>query len=59
MRRLEIGLAARGCNGELRVLEPKLKLSWLRLSISLDIVGLIALASEWLAHKLSIWPYLY
>lgn len=43
-RRMEIGLAARGYDGELRVLAPARPLSWLRLMAGMTGVGLIGLA---------------
>ena len=52
-RRLEIGLAARGYTGELRVIEPKRPLSWPRLTMSMACVGLIGLAGDLLARG---WP---
>lgn len=52
-RRLEIGLAARGCTGELRVIEPERPLSWPRLTMSMACVGLIGLAGDLLARG---WP---
>ncbi len=48
-RRLEIGLAARGYHGELRVLTPDRPLSWPRLMIAIALVGLIGLAGDLLA----------
>lgn len=52
-RRLDIGLAARGYTGELRVLTSERPLSWLRLATALLLVGFIGLmggllAREWL-----------
>jgi cobalt/nickel transport system permease protein len=52
-RRLEIGLAARGYDGELRVLAPKRVLSRTRLAAGLGLVGLIGLTSGLLARGLS------
>lgn len=51
-RRLEIGLAARGYTGELRVIEPERPLSWPRLTVSMVCVGLIGLAGDLLARGL-------
>lgn len=48
-RRLEIGLAARGYHGELRVLTPDRPLSWPRLMTAIALVGLIGFASRFLA----------
>jgi cobalt/nickel transport system permease protein len=50
--RLEIGLAARGYDGELRVLGSRRVLSWTRLAAGLGLVGLIGLASVLLARGL-------
>ncbi len=52
-RRLEIGLAARGYDGELRVLTPERVLSWPRLAAMMIAVALIGLAGDGLAR---IWP---
>lgn len=52
-RRLEIGLMARGYTGELRVLPPQWKPSWTRLIAGMMGVGLVGLASGWLARSLS------
>ena len=52
-RRLEIGLAARGYAGELRVLRPEQPLSWPRLAVGTALVGLIGLAGGLLARG---WP---
>lgn len=52
-RRLEIGLAARGYSGELRVLSPEQPLSWLRLAAGMALVALIGVASGLLARGLS------
>jgi cobalt/nickel transport system permease protein len=52
-RRLEIGLAARGYTGELRVIEPERPLSWPRLTMNMACVGLIGLAGDLLARG---WP---
>jgi cobalt/nickel transport system permease protein len=49
-RRLEIGLAARGYHGELRVLTPDRPLSWLRLLTATALVTLIGCASYFLAN---------
>ena len=49
-RRLEIGLAARGYEGELRVLTPARPLSWLRLTAGMTGVGFIGVAGGLLAH---------
>lgn len=49
-RRLEIGLAARGYEGALRVLTPPQHLSWLRLAVGLGGVGLIGAAGSLLAR---------
>lgn len=49
-RRLEIGLAARGYNGELRVLTPEQTLSWLRLAAAMTAVALMGLAGSLLAR---------
>jgi len=46
-QRLEIGLAARGYTGELRVLSPERALSWRRLVLGMTIAGLIGLAGYW------------
>ena len=46
-QRLEIGLAARGYTGELRVLSPERALSWRRLALGMTIAGLIGLAGYW------------
>ncbi|MBL8250526.1 MAG: cobalt ECF transporter T component CbiQ [Candidatus Competibacter sp.] len=51
--RLEIGLAARGYRGELRVLRAEPPLSRRRLAAALAGVGSTALAGEWLARALS------
>ena len=51
--RLEIGLAARGYHGELRVLAPKRVLSRTRLAAGLGLVGLAGLMSGLLARGLS------
>lgn len=51
--RLEIGLAARGYHGELRVLTPRWNLSWTRLMTGLGLVGLIGTAGGLLARGLS------
>lgn len=48
-RRLEIGLAARGYRGELRVLTPDRPLSWPRLMTAIALVGLIGFSSHLLA----------
>ncbi len=45
-RRLELGLAARGYTGELRVLSPERALSWSRLALTMSLVGLIGLAGS-------------
>lgn len=42
-RRLEVGLAARGYAGELRVLTPQRPLSWVRLAAALALVGSVGL----------------
>lgn len=52
-QRLEIGLAARGYHGELRVLAPRWNLSWTRLMTGLGLVGLIGTAGGLLARGLS------
>jgi cobalt/nickel transport system permease protein len=52
-RRLDIGLAARGYTGELRVLTPERPLSWPRLTVALAGVALIGLAGGLLARE---WP---
>ncbi len=52
-RRLEIGLLARGYNGELRVLVPKPTLSRTRLATGLGLVGLIGMTGSLLARGLS------
>ncbi|HHW75712.1 MAG TPA: cobalt ECF transporter T component CbiQ [Xanthomonadaceae bacterium] len=52
-RRLEIGLAARGYTGELRVLRPEQPLSWPRLAAGAALVGLIGLLGGLLARG---WP---
>lgn len=49
-RRLEIGLAARAYDGELRVLEPERALSWPCLALAMGGVGLIGLAGGMLAR---------
>ncbi|HRY16740.1 MAG TPA: CbiQ family ECF transporter T component, partial [Candidatus Competibacteraceae bacterium] len=51
-RRLEMGLMARGYTGELRVLTPRWKLSWMRLAVGVAGVSLTGLASSWLARGL-------
>lgn len=51
--RLEIGLAARGYTGELRVLTPKRVLSRMRLVVGLGLVGLVGTAGSLLARGLS------
>ncbi|MCB1824363.1 MAG: cobalt ECF transporter T component CbiQ [Candidatus Competibacteraceae bacterium] len=51
-RRMEIGLAARGYTGELRVLGSERALSWPRLMMGMTSVGLIGLTGEWLARGL-------
>jgi cobalt/nickel transport system permease protein len=48
-RRLELGLAARGYTGELRVLSPERALSWSRLTLTMSLVGLIGLTGSLLA----------
>lgn len=48
-RRMEIGLAARGYTGELRVLMPARPLSWPRLTVAMAGVALIGLAGGLLA----------
>ncbi|MCP5197591.1 MAG: cobalt ECF transporter T component CbiQ [Gammaproteobacteria bacterium] len=50
-RRLEIGLMARGYTGELRVLPPQRKLSWIRLATGMTGISLIGLVSALLAHS--------
>ncbi len=52
-RRMEIGLAARGYTGELRVLGSERALSWPRLMMGMTLVALIGLMGEWLARGLS------
>lgn len=52
-RRLEIGLAARGYTGELRVLSSERPLSWPRLTAGMVFVGLIGLTGNLLARSLS------
>lgn len=49
-QRLEIGLAARGYHGELRVLTPDRPLSWPRLMTAIALVGLIGFAGNLLAN---------
>ncbi|MBK8751488.1 MAG: cobalt ECF transporter T component CbiQ [Candidatus Competibacteraceae bacterium] len=49
-RRLEIGLAARGYRGELRVLTPERPLSWMRLTIAMAFVVLIGVMGGLLAR---------
>lgn len=44
---------ARGYTGELRVLSPRWELSWTRLVAGMIGVGLVSLASGWLARGLS------
>lgn len=46
-RRLEVGLAARGYAGDLKVLQPERTLSWPCLALAMTLVGLIGLASGW------------
>ena len=48
-RRMEVGLAARGYTGELRVLRLEQTLSWWRLTASMVLIGLIGLAGNLLA----------
>lgn len=50
-RRLEIGLAARGYAGELRVLTPERPLSWSRLAAAMALVGCIGLLGNLLARE--------
>lgn len=50
-RRLEIGLAARGYTGELRVLAPERPLSWRWLGVALLLVALTGLSGALLASK--------
>jgi cobalt/nickel transport system permease protein len=50
-RRLDIGLAARGYTGDLRVLTPDRPLSWLRLATAMMLVGGIGLMSGLLARE--------
>ncbi len=50
-RRLEIGLAARGYAGELRVLTPERPLSWSRLAAAMALVGCIGLLGDLLARE--------
>jgi cobalt/nickel transport system permease protein len=52
-RRLDIGLAARGYTGELRVLTPERRLSWLHLATGMMLVGGVGLLSGLLARE---WP---
>ena len=52
-RRLEIGLAARGYTGELRVLTPERSLSWPWLAAAMALVGCIGLIGGLLARE---WP---
>lgn len=52
-RRMELGLAARGYAGELRVLRAEQTLSWRRLSVGMALVGLIGLTGSLLARA---WP---
>jgi cobalt/nickel transport system permease protein len=52
-RRLEIGLAARGYDGELRILMPRRTLSWRRLATGMGGVGLIGVAGCLLARGLT------
>lgn len=52
-QRLEIGLAARGYTGELRVLSSKRPLSWPRLTTGMVFVSLIGLTGKLLARGLS------
>lgn len=47
-RRLEIGLAARGYSGDLRVLQPERALSWPWLLWAMTLVGLVGLAGYWI-----------
>ena len=47
-RRLEIGLAARGYSGDLRVLQPERVLSWPWLVWAMTLVGLVGLAGYWI-----------
>jgi cobalt/nickel transport system permease protein len=49
-RRMEMGLAARGYTGELRVLMPERPLSWPRLTVTMAGVALIGLAGGLLAR---------
>ncbi|HRD64822.1 MAG TPA: cobalt ECF transporter T component CbiQ [Candidatus Competibacter sp.] len=50
--RLEIGLAARGYDGELRVLASRCTLSWIRLAAGLGLVGLVGTVGGLLAREL-------
>jgi cobalt/nickel transport system permease protein len=52
-RWLEIGLAARGYDGQLRVLASKPAWSRMRLAAGLGLVGLVGLMSDLLARRLS------
>lgn len=49
-RRMDIGLAARNYQGELRVLAPEHPLSWARLAMAMAFVALIGLVSSLLAQ---------
>lgn len=51
-RHLEIGLAARGYTGELRVLSAERPVSWRRLGLALLLVGGVGLLANWLASVL-------
>ncbi len=51
--RLEIGLAARGYTGELRVLAPERVLSRMRLAVGLGLVGLVGTTGSLLAREWS------
>jgi cobalt/nickel transport system permease protein len=52
-RWLEIGLAARGYDGQLRVLASKPAWSRMRLAAGLGLVGLVGLMNDLLARRLS------